>query len=359
MRVFYIEEPVFHAKSDRYDITLTAENVAIVVPHMEGGAKRPDVILRQQELLTQLFAEEKISKYLFWYCTPLAVSIGEGFKPELTLYDCLDELSAISPVPDDVISCEQKLFKLADIVFTGGQSLYEAKKKFHDTIYPFPNSIDKKHFLTARSIKFDQPDQDSIPHPRIGFFGVLDERLDIELLTKLGQLRPSWHFIMIGPVTRIDPTSLPSMSNIHYLGTKRYEDLPNYIAGWDIAMIPYVHNETTRYTNPTKTSEYLCAGKPVVSTPIIDVIRTYGNKELVRIAGTAEEFVRVVEKELSLDDKEICERIMRVDAFLWDQSWNKTWAEMMSIMGTTLASKYKSGSNEAIEYATIHIDSYE
>lgn len=339
LRVFYVEEPVFNASSDHYDITLTPENVAIVVPHLEGNHKRPDVVIRQQELLQQLFNDEKINKYIFWYCTPNAIDITDPFSPELSVYDCLDELAHLSPAPDEVHENEYKLLHTADIVFTSGQSLYEAKKKFHNHIFSFPNSIDKKHFEASRSVKFDPPDQDAIPHPRIGFFGTIDERFDIELLTKVGQLKPSWHFVIIGPVVRIDPTTLPNMSNIHYLGQKRYDELPHYIAGWDIAMTPYVHNETTRHTNPTKTAEYLCAGKQVISTPITDVIRYFGNSELVRIAGTAEEFIRVAEQQLALDDKDVCEWVLKVDACLFGQSWTKTWSEMMSIMGTALADK--------------------
>lgn len=339
MRVFYIEEPVFHASSDRYDITLTPENITIVVPHLEGDYKQFNVMERLHTLLQELFAEEKINSYIFWYCNPEAICFTEQFSPHLVVYDCLDELAAFSPLPNAVHECENTLLKSADLVFTSGQSLFESKKKLHNNIHVFPNSVDKKHFEAARSIKFDPPDQDAIPHPRIGFFGTLDERFDINLLTKIGQLKPSWHFVIIGPVVRIDPTTLPHMSNIHYLGQKRYEELPHYIAGWDLATILYVHDEKTRHANPTKTEEYLCAGKPVISTPINDVIRYYGNTELVRIAGTAEEFIRVAESQLKLEDKDISEWIMRVDSQLLHHSWNKTWSEMMSIMGTALAEK--------------------
>jgi UDP-galactopyranose mutase len=183
-------------------------------------------------------------------------------------------------------------------------------------------------------IKFDLPDQENIPHPRIGFFGVIDERLDIDLLERVSRLRPNWHFIMVGPVVKIDPSMLPNFHNIHYLGAKTYNELPHYLAGWDIAMIPFAHNESTRFISPTKTPEYLAAGKPVVSTPIIDVIRPYGNKGLVRIAGTPDEFIRVVEEELRREDKS--EWLERVDDFISQNSWNKTWSEMMSLIGTAM-----------------------
>jgi UDP-galactopyranose mutase len=336
-RVFYIEEPVFHANSDRYDITLSPENVVVVVPHLQHDHHHPDLFNRHQDLLNHLFDEEKINNYIFWYYTPLSVPVSQHFTPKLVVYDCMDELSSLQYAYPGVKELETELFAKADIVFAGGYSLYEAKKKFHPHTYVFPNSIDQEHFEHARSIKFDLPDQDSIPHPRIGFYGVIDERLDIDLLEKVARLRPQWHFIMIGPVAKIDSSRLPNFHNIHYLGAKLYAELPNYLSGWDLAMIPFAHNEYTRYINPAKTPEYLAAGKPVISTPITDVIRPYGNKGLVRIAGTPDEFVRVAEEELAREDKS--DWLDRVDDFLSQHSWNKTWNDMMNIIGTAIVSK--------------------
>lgn len=335
-RVFYIEDPIFSADSDRYDITLTTENVAIVVPHLQYESSRHDVIHRQQELLHNLFDEEKLSNCIFWYYSPAALPITEHLSARLIIYDCMEEVRSIGH-HKELKELETSLFAKADIVFTAGHSLYEAKKKFHARVFSFPSSIDKSHFDHARSISFDPPDQDSIPHPRLGFYGVVDERIDIELLETVARLRPNWNFVVIGPVAKIDPSRLPNFHNIHYLGMKSYSELPHYLAGWKIAMIPFVHNEATRFISPTKTPEYLAAGIPVISTPITDVIRPYGNKGLVRIAGTAEEFVRVAEEELEVEDRS--EWLERVDEFLAQQSWNKTWGEMMSIIGTTMVGK--------------------
>jgi glycosyltransferase involved in cell wall biosynthesis len=333
-RVFFVEEPVFNAKSDQLLVSESAENVKIVVPHLLDDHRRPDVDIRQQELLEKLFADEQIDNYLFWYYTPQALKFSREFEPKFVVFDCMDELSAFKSASPDLKQLEQELLAKANVVFAGGQSLYEAKKKNHPRTFLFPSSIDKKHFVQARTIAFDPPDQDSIPHPRLGFFGVIDERLDIDLLEKVSRLRPNWHFIMIGPVVKIDQRSLPNFHNIHYLGSKSYQDLPGYLSGWDIAMIPFAHNEATRFISPTKTPEYLAAGKPVISTPIIDVIRPYGNKGLVRIAGTPDEFVRVAEEELGIRDRE--EWLDAVDDFLSNSSWDITHNEMLQIIRTSL-----------------------
>ncbi len=180
-------------------------------------------------------------------------------------------------------------------------SLYEAKRKQHSNVYLFPSSIDALHFGKARSrTRVREPlDQQKISHPRIGFFGVLDERLDRELLREAAALRPDWQFVMIGPVVKIRHEDLPQMPNIHYLGQKSYDELPAYIAGWDLAMIPFANNESTRFISPTKTPEYLAAGKPVISTSIRDVVRTYGSTGLIHIADQPQEFVTAMDAALA------------------------------------------------------------
>ena len=179
----------------------------------------------------------------------------------------------------------------ADLVFTGGQSLYEAKRGQHPRVFAFPSSVDAAHFARARRATDDPADQAAIPHPRLGFFGVIDERMDLDLLAAIADARPDWHLVIIGPVVKVDPASYRERANIHYLGKKDYQELPGYLAGWDVALLPFAINESTRFISPTKTPEYLAAGKPVVSTPIRDVVRPYGMRGLVHIAATADDFV--------------------------------------------------------------------
>ncbi|MGZ8539047.1 MAG: glycosyltransferase [Chitinophagaceae bacterium] len=326
--MFIIEEPLFDTDAAFLDDIRSDNNLRIIVPHLPAGLTEEENIYQQQTLLTEWFRNLEIKKYIAWYYTPMALPLGEALPPaELVIYDCMDELSAFRNAPACIKEKEALLFQRADLVFTGGYSLYDAKKNLHHSIYPFPSSIDKKHFSKARSCTTVPFDHLNIPHPRIGFFGVVDERLDIELLGALAALKPEWQFVIIGPTVKIDPASLPIASNIHYLGSRAYEDLPTYLAGWDVALIPFVLNESTRFISPTKTPEYLAGGIPVVSTSIRDVIRPYGENDLVYIADTAEDFVKGIE--WGLNAKNSSEWLKPVDDFLENISWDTTWLRML------------------------------
>ena len=326
-RVFFFEEPVFTKTKEKLQIENYNKNLYIVTPHLPEGLKEDEVIKKQQQLVSHLVTTMNIDRHICWYYTPMAVPFTNHLQPEIVVYDCMDELSAFKFASPDLKLREQLLFKKADVVFTGGQSIYESKKDAHHNIHSFPSSIDKQHFGKARSIKDDPADQQQIPHPRFGFFGVLDERFDIDLVKRVAEEKPDWHFVFIGPVVKIDPASLPQGKNIHYLGGKKYDELPQYIAGWDIATIPFAINESTRFISPTKTPEYLAAGKPVISTPIKDVVSPYGEKKLVHIAGKAEEFIKAAEAELKKKRKSTW--LKKVDEFLAFHSWDKTWSQMV------------------------------
>jgi len=249
-------------------------------------------------------------------------------------------LSAFKGAPEALRFHERELMRLADVVFTGGHSLYEAKRDKHPFVHAFPSSIEREHFMQARTRTEDPDDQKKIAHPRIGFFGVIDERFDVALIDAVAAARPQWQFVMLGPVTKIDPASLPQRLNVHYLGSKKYEELPRYIAGWDVAVLPFAINEATRYISPTKTPEYLAAGKPVVSTPITDVIRPYGQMDLVRIAGTPEEFIAAIEDSLK-PEATSKEWLERVDQFLAQTSWDQTWSAMSELIDRVSEKKRK------------------
>ena len=339
-RVFFIEEPIFGQGPMQLDVTKREDNLYVVVPRLpEGLHSELAVEAIQQALVNQMFAEYQIKDYALWYYTPMALGWTRHLKPLATVYDCMDELSAFKHAPRALRDREAELFARADLVFTGGQSLYEAKRTQHPNVYAFPSSIDRAHFARARDIKADPADQAGIPHPRLGFFGVLDERLDIELLDGVAAARPDWQIVMIGPVVKIDPADLPKRPNIHYLGGKSYQELPAYIAGWDVAALLFARNESTRFISPTKTPEYLAAGKPVVSTSIRDVVRPYGEQQLVRIADTVDEFVRAA-AELGMDEHVDDEAWRaRVDEFLAKISWDKTWQQMEDLIGEVVAAR--------------------
>ena len=325
-RVFFFEEPIMHDAADKLIVTNEGKNLYVVVPHLQRD-NNDCHIARQKQLLTSMFTSMQINRYFSWYYTPMALPFSEHLTPEFIVFDCMDELSAFKFAPVELKNREKQLLGISDVVFTGGHSIYEAKKDQHANIHPFPSSIDKSHFGKARKLKKDPEDQAHIPHPRFGFAGVIDERLDIDLVAQVATMKPDWHFVMIGPVVKIDPANLPQLPNIHYLGGKDYKQLPNYIAGWDVAMIPFAMNESTKFISPTKTPEYLAAGKPVISTPIRDVVRPYGDNKLVHIANNAEEFIAFGEKELKKRGRKTW--MTKVDNFLAGNSWDRTWSQMV------------------------------
>jgi len=336
-RVFFFEEPIFGDGPMRLDISERECGVKVVVPHLPKELRSEealDSVLKG--MIDRLFAEHEIKAHLLWYYTPMACAWTRHLKPLATVYDCMDELSAFKGAPPILKDREAELFKRADLVFTGGQSLYEAKRHQHPNVYAFPSSIDAAHFAQARSIAVDPPDQADIPRPRLGFFGVIDERMDIELLRAVAEARPDWQLVIIGPVVKIDPRELPALSNIHYLGGKSYAELPAYLAGWDVALLPFARNESTRFISPTKTPEYLAAGCVVVSTSIRDVVRPYGQMGLVHIADTPEEFVAAAESAMTGN---AAERLREVDAFLSQTSWDRTWKRMTELIEDVITAR--------------------
>jgi len=338
-RVFFIEEPVAFEGTPHWDFHVCPESgTEIAVPRIpEGlGASSQNTILKL--LLNQLFTEKQITDYLLWYYTPMALAFSRHLDPRIVVFDCMDELSAFKDAPQEMKDREAELLERADIVFTGGQSLYEAKAGRHANLHCIPSSIEFDHFSRARFITEEPSDQSTIPHPRIGYAGVIDERMDVALLGSMAKLRPHWQFVMIGPVVKIDSADLPKSPNIHWLGGKAYKELPSYLAGWDVAMLPFAHNEATRFISPTKTPEYLAAGKPVVSTSITDVVRPYGAEKLVRIADTPAEFVQAIDACMNIDAKSQ-EWQQRVDKALAQSSWDLTWQRMRSAIADRLAEK--------------------
>ncbi|MGL4314170.1 MAG: UDP-galactopyranose mutase, partial [Sphingomonas sp.] len=272
-----------------------------------------------------------------WYYTPMMLSFSGHLKADCVVYDCMDELSGFKGAPPGLLEQEAALLRAADVVFTGGYSLYEAKRSRHPNVHPFPSSVDVAHFVQARAPGAERPDQVALPRPRLGFYGVIDERMDLDLLAAVADTRPDWSLIMLGPVVKIDPTELPQRDNIHYLGARTYAELPDYLRDWDVALMPFAINAATRFISPTKTPEYLAAGKPVVSTPIADVIRHYGTIAAVGIAGSTEEFVTACEQALALAASPDKGWLNEVDALLGRMSWDETQARMAALIDAAIA----------------------
>lgn len=329
-RVFFVEEPVF----EDIEKPFMAENncaggVHVCVPHIPANLSEEETNKIMKTLVDDLINIRGVTEYILWYYTPMSLAFSKHLNPGIVVYDCMDELSHFKGAHPMLLKYEDELFKKADVVFTGGMNLYEYKKNKHHNIHGIPSSIDREHFATCAG-SAEPEDQKDIPHPRAGFYGVLDERLNIELVSKLSDLLPDWNFVMIGPVVKIDPATLPKKNNIHYLGGKDYKDLPCYLGGWDVAMLPFALNESTKFISPTKTPEYLAAGKPVVSTSIVDVVNPYGKMGIVHIADQAEDFAAKINKAYAeRDDQQLKDK---VDKFLSQNSWDKTWQRMHDII---------------------------
>ncbi|WP_210521013.1 glycosyltransferase family 1 protein [Hymenobacter terricola] len=341
-RVFYVEDAFYHGDDliEPHVETKERDNgVKVVVVHLPQRLRADEEASDQVqfEVLSKFFYEQGLTRYIFWYYTPMALGKSRQFHPALTVYDCMDELANFKFAAPELKSREQELFRKADLVFTGGHTLYEAKREQHPDAHPFPSSIDKAHFGQARGPLAEPADQAAIPHPRIGFFGVVDERLDIELLRELAHNHPEWQFVIIGPVVKIDPATLPRTPNVHYLGGKDYKELPAYLKGWDVATLLFADNESTKFISPTKTPEYLAAGNPVVSTPIRDVVRPYGDLKLVQIADNAADFGRAIAT--ALTQRTDADWRQRTDDYLATISWDQTWQQMVDLMQQRLAGK--------------------
>ena len=325
--VFYIEEPIFADEGAAPRIVRDeACGVAVVTPVLRQGLSSDQIRAELRRVVSDLVTTVQPSRWLGWYYTPMALEFTRHVTPDLCIYDNMDELSAFAGAPKGLLDLEQELITKSDLMFVGGQSLYEAKRRRHDNIHVFPSSVDTAHFRIARDCGVEPEDQKNIPYPRIGFFGVIDERMNMDIVAGIAALRPQWQLVMIGPTAKIAPESLPQANNVHWLGCKSYQDLPNYLSGWDVGIMPFAMNEATRYISPTKTPEFLAAGVPVVSTPIADVVNPYGAAGHVEIATTAEEFVAKIELLLA---RPKAGWLSAVDAHLAEMSWDKTWARMM------------------------------
>ncbi len=330
-RVIYWEEPVSASGPARLESTLDPKHgVTVVRPHLPDdltGAEREAAL---RTLLDETLAERS-GPLVAWYYTPMMLPFSRHLEADCVVYDCMDELANFRFAPPELLPLEAELLQRADLVFTGGYSLYEAKRDRHPRVFPFPSSVEREHFAAARADLPAPGDQSGIPAPRLGFYGVIDERMDLDLIAAVADARPDWSLVMVGPVVKIDDADLPRRPNIHYLGSKDYRELPAYLHGWDVALMPFAINDATRFISPTKTPEYLAAGRPVVSTPIADVIRHYGELEGVAIAADAEAFVAACERALALDETDP-EWLAEADRVLATMDWETTFASMWSLV---------------------------
>jgi glycosyltransferase involved in cell wall biosynthesis len=334
--VIFIEEPIPNSAEDRIEHIAAAPGVEVWRPHLRAAHHgfHPEHKAVLQRLVARSIAEQGITDYWIWFYTPMAMPMADRLEPEGIIYDSMDELSLFRGAPRELIAQENALFKAADVVFTGGRSLYNAKKTRNPNVHCFPSSVDALHFRAGMA---DHRLQQDIPHPRLGYCGVIDERIDLDLIAGIADRRPDWHIVMVGPVVKIDPAHCPQRPNIHWLGQQGYDDLPAFINGWDVCLLPFALNEATRFISPTKTLEYMACGRPCVSTAIRDVVEPYGH--VVPIHADAEGFVRACQDFMQRDragkeahDRQVADIISRT-------SWDATAAAMGELIAQAEAAR--------------------
>ena len=340
MTVMFWEEPIDIGRRETAYLKVRevsdAPGVRVVVPHLPEGLSDTDRDAALARLLEAVVANLS-GPLIAWYYTPMMLPFSRFIEPDAVVFDAMDELSKFKFAPARLLELEQELIDRADIVFTGGTSLFEAKKSRHGNVHCFPSSVDQAHFMKARASSFEPADHEDLPRPRLGFFGVIDERFDTDLLAEVARMRPDWQFVMVGPVVKISETDLPQRNNIHYLGGKSYAELPRYLSGWDVALMPFAMNESTEFISPTKTPEYLAGGRSVVSTPVRDVVRHYGHLKGVRIADDAASFVAACEELLALRESGDSDWLAEADLLLSATSWDVTQARMAQLVEQVLA----------------------
>ena len=328
-RVFFFEEPIpcdHHLAYLEYH-PFEGTGVVAVRPRLPRGWNEVDQEAGLRRLLDLLLVINRVERPLLWFYTPMMFGFAEHVAAAAIVYDCMDELANFHFAPARLKALEARLIERADVVFTGGYSLYEAKRGLHDNIHPFPSSVDAAHFGAARA----RADATALPGKRFGFYGVIDERMDLELLAAVAAARPDWTFEIVGPVVKIGADDLPRLPNLSFPGASDYADLPAHLSRWHVALMPFRIDATTRYISPTKTPEYLAAGKPVVSTPIPDVVRQYGDVDGVRIADGPARFVEACEAALLLAQRPQ-DWLPQVDALLDGMSWDGTFGQMRDLV---------------------------
>jgi UDP-galactopyranose mutase len=343
-RVFVIEEPIHDAASEgHWERNWPAPNVCVLKPHtpLDAPGFNEQQFTYLRPLVEQLVKRD-LKRHVAWFYTPLALPLLDALAPEAVVYDCMDELSSFLHAPPSLVAREAELLERADVVFTGGPSLYRAKKNRHPNVHCFPSSVDAAHFARARADHqppLQEPsEQRDLPHPRLGFYGVIDERFDTHLLDKVAEARPQWQFMMVGPTVKIDPQTLPRRPNIHYTGQQEYAKLPEFLAGWDVCLLPFARNESTRFISPTKTLEYMAAERPIVSTPITDVAEPYG--DFVYLGDTPEAFLQACEAALSASPEERTRRVERMREVLGPTSWKATAHAMSEFVAQAIERRH-------------------
>jgi glycosyltransferase involved in cell wall biosynthesis len=271
-----------------------------------------------------------------WFYDPMAASSFVGHMGEIaTVYDCMDELSKFSEAPPEIIGREAGLLAMADVVFTGGRRLYENKRRMNSNCHFYGCGVDVEHFGKASGSETKIPeDIASLPRPVLGYFGVVDERMDYELVAKLADANPNGSVVMVGPALKVDKVPLPRRHNLHWLGQRAYADLPAYAKAFDVCLMPFALNAATEFINPTKALEYMATGRPVVSSAVPDVVRNFGS--VIKVAGDHDEFITSCQRAIKQKDAAAIESGMRMAS---ENSWESIVTRLEEHLDAALRNK--------------------
>ncbi len=348
--ILFVEEPMHTEGPARLEKMAVAPNITVHRPHtpIQQWGFHDDQLPTLQNLLADLVPDGE--RPVVWFYTPMALPLLQGLNPSMVIYDCMDELAAFKNPPKQLLQRESALLNIADLVFTGGPSLYEAKKDRHANAHCFSSSVDAKHFRQALDSAISHPEQAHIAGPRLGFYGVIDERFDTDLVRQMAAAHPEWQIVLVGPVVKIDPAELPRADNVHYMGQRNYDELPKFLAGWDLCLLPFAMNDSTKFISPTKVLEYMAAEKPSVSTPITDVKVPYG--DVVAIASGAEEYIAACERMLAASESETAKLVERMRDIVANTSWDMTASRMHELISTTAPGEARSAAAAVLEAGT-------
>lgn len=355
-RVLFIEEPIFDlpdGDDGRLELEAVAPNVMVSATHvpqsLQGAPELPEVLRRcTREAIATFNMKGEFDCPLLWYYSPMGAAWSLGYFENCgVIYDCMDELSQFRGAPKELIDQEQRLMAKANIVFTGGYELWLKKSRQHPNVHFFGCGVEADHFGKARLAETEIPTElRDLPRPIVGWFGVVDERVDYDLVREMAAQRPDWSFVFVGPVVKVDPNDLPQAPNLHWLGARDYQDLPSYCKAFDVCVMAFALNEATEFINPTKALEYLATGRPVLSTPVRDVVRQYD--DLVYIEEGATGFVRRIEEVLAHPDGD---RIRRGITRAASSSWDNTVGQMQALIAEATAGR-REGATPPITAAT-------
>ena len=318
---------------------------------VEGGGFHDDQLSALQPMISDYLAENRIDDYVVWFYTPMALPLLGDLAPRAIVYDCMDELAAFKNAPRQMRQRETALLKSADLVVTGGPRLYEAKRDANANVLCLPSAVDAEHYAARRAPSSWCRRSRAVATPRLGYFGVIDERLDLELVARIADADPEWQVVMVGPVVKIDEAALPRRPNIHYLGQQPYALLPQLVAGWNVCLMPFALNESTEFISPTKTLEYMAAGKPVISTPIHDVRAMFG--DIVAIAPSADLFIAACRQALRESPVQKADREQRMAERVRKYSWDAAAETIRRSLDEVLAAPRTSAAGFAAKAAGV------